>query len=303
MVQKVFLLAFYIFILDVIFFSLIVIFCKDRIKKYSPRLFFIELITILLIFGLPNLITFVLRLFNITELSDKINLTAVVIYGLTLILTAIIAIFGESIKTWTRHPELELKFEVTFPSVNLTTIGGCEYTPITATNNNFGIDERIKDYLYWKTEVFFDCYFYRLKILNTGNIDALNVQIMLNNCEKYDDVLKKYLPLNNFLPMNLCWSYHDNDKRTSIEDRIAPKMEKYCDLVHIINDNKNEMIFDTLLWVDANKKASNIFKKGRYKIELMYGASNFPTKSKIIEFEYTGNWDDKIKQIKIISTI
>ena len=122
---------------------------------------------------------------------------------------------------------------------------------------------------------------------------------MLNNCEKYDDVSKRYLQLNNFLPMNLCWSYHD--KRTAVEERIAPKMEKYCDLVHIINDKQDKMIFDTLLWVDSNHKASNIFKKGRYKIELMYGASNFPTKSKTFEFEYSGNWNDGIEQIKIIN--
>lgn len=301
MFQSFFFLAFYVFVLDVIFFSLVIIFCKDKIKKYSFRLFFVEVITIIFIFGLPRFIKFSINLFHITNISDKINLSAVIIYGLTLILTAIIAIFGDSIKTWTRHPNLELKFEVVFPSVNLTTIGGCKYTPITATNNNFATDPRIENCLYWKTEVSFDCYFYRLKIFNTGNIDAENVQIMLNNCEKYDDISKKYLPLNNFLPMNLCWSYHDNDKRTTVEERIAPKMEKYCDLVHIINDEQNEMIFDTLLWLDSNHKASNIFKKGRYKIELMYGASNYQTKSKIIEFEYTGNWSDGVEQIKIIN--
>ena len=31
----------------------------------------------------------------------------------------------------------------------------------------------------------------------------------------------------------------------------------------------------------------------------MFGASNYPTKTKYIEFEYTGNWSDGIKQIQI----
>lgn len=301
MMQKIFFLAFYIFILDVIFFSLVIIFCKDKIKKYSLRLFFLELIAVLLIFGLPSLVNFILYLFNITDLSNKINLAAVVIYGLTLILTAIIAVFGESIKTWTRHPELELKFEVAFPSVNLTTVGGYEYHSLANQNLGYQIPNNFASQLYTRTEINFSCYYYRLKLLNNGNVDAHNVQIMLNNCERYDEVSKRYVTLNHFLPMNLCWSYHDNDKRRTIEERIAPKMEKYCDFIHIINNNQNEMIFDTLLWVDSNHKTSNIFEKGRYKIELMYGASNFPTKSKIMELDFTGNWNDKIEQIKIIN--
>lgn len=299
MFQRFFFLAFYVFVLDVIFFSLVIIFCKYKIKKYSFRLFFVEVITIIFIFGLPRFIKFSINLFHITNISDKINLSAVIIYGLTLILTAIIAIFGDSIKTWTRHPELELKFDISFPSVNLTTVGGYEYQCLAHGNLGFQIKNNFASQLYTRTEVKFFCYYFRLKLLNNGNIDALNVQIMLNNCEKYDDVSKRYLQLNNFLPMNLCWSYHD--KRTAVEERIAPKMEKYCDLVHIINDKQDEMIFDTLLWVDSNHKASNIFKKGRYKIELMYGASNFPTKSKTFEFEYSGNWNDGIEQIKIIN--
>lgn len=290
----------YALLINIFFFSIMRIFCKDpAIKKIYFKLFIMEIIIFILYIVVPKIIIATNKFFSEWKRTEIIDFCSAVIYGLTLFVTAAIAVFGDKLKALSSHPNLQLDFELSFPSVNLTKIGGVNYVPLSEIEKNFSIDSELEKLLAWKQEVSFEAYFYRLKVVNQGNIDALNIQIMLSKCEIFDEKQSSYKSLDNFLPMNLCWSYHDNDKRTTVEERIAPKMEKYCDFIHIINDNQNEIIFDTLLWVDANHKASNIFKKGKYRIELMFGASNYPTRTKCIEFEYTGNWKDGIKQIQI----
>lgn len=290
----------YALLINTVFFSLMNIFCKDSTtKKIYYKLLITEIILFLLYITIPKICIVINNFFSKWEKTEIIDFCSAVIYGLTLLVTAAIAVFGDKLKALFSHPNLQLDFELSFPSVNLTKLGGVKYIPLSETDNGFGIDKELEKVLAWRQEVSFEAYYYRLKVANKGNIDALNIQIMLSKCEIFDEKQSSYKSLDNFLPMNLCWSYHDNDKRTTVEERIAPKMEKYCDFIHVINDNQNKIIFDTLLWVDANHKASNIFDKGKYRIELMFGASNYPTKTKYIEFEYTGNWSDGIKQIQI----
>lgn len=278
--------------LFVLVYVILVIICFESRNKIFFAIGTLIFISVLVFFLKKYIFTWL----GTQDSSDKIQICAVIIYALTLILSAIVAIFGDRIKKISSHPNLELYFENAFPSTNLTSVGGCEYTLLTHQNTNCSFPPQLE--LYTKTEVRFECYYYRLKLINNGNVDAENVQIMINKCERYDNVAKKYNGVNNFLPMNLCWAYHE--KRTPLEERIAPKMEKYCDFMHIINDHLNELILDTQTWVDSNGKDCNILEKGKYRVELMYGASNFETKKIIICFEYTGNWNDKENQIKII---
>ncbi|WP_407426888.1 hypothetical protein [Treponema sp.] len=202
-------------------------------------------------------------------MNDSNNVMAV-LQILTIIanfIIAFIAIFGEKIRNIFYKPELDISITALFPDCNLT---------------SFSSGQR--------------AFFFRLAVVNTGSVDANNVQVYLNNV-KIKGLDGNYSICNNVLPMNLMWSYQDNEPiKTSIAQVISPGMKKYCDFIYTV-ENSNCCTLCTEIPLFSYGIPSNYIARGDYIANIIVFASNSKPKSFDIQFEYKGFWSDNAKDI------
>ena len=202
-------------------------------------------------------------------MSDSNN-TMIILQIVTIVanfIIAFIAIFGEKIKNIFYKPELNISIKPLFPYCNLT---------------SFSSGQR--------------AFFFRLEIINNGSADANNVQVYLNNV-KFKGLDGNYNTCNHILPMNLMWSYQDNEPiKTSIAQVISPGMKKYCDLIYTV-ENSNNCFLCTEVPIFSYGRPSNWLDKGDYIANIIVFASNSKAKTFSIPFEYKGFWSTDAKDI------
>lgn len=133
-------------------------------------------------------------------------------------------------------------------------------------------------------EFHYPTFFYRLKIENETNRQAINVQLYLEHLRKKGSDKD----LDNFLPMFLRWSYTQQIQ----SDKIIHGMGRYCDFFHICK-NKKYLQFDCEENMSTNDMINNtIADPGEYEITLLLGAENSKTiKRYLINLEYKHPWD------------
>lgn len=183
------------------------------------------------------------------------------------LIIAFIAVFGERIKGLFYRPELNLSITSLFPDCNLTT---------------FSSGQR--------------AFFFRIAVANNGNVDANNVQLYLNSVKK-KSLDGCFSTCNNILPMNLLWSYQDNDpKKSSIAQIISPGMTKYCDFLYTI-ENTNNCFLCTEVPLLSYGLPTNWIDKGVYIASISIISSNSESKTFEIQFEYNGFWANNAEEI------
>ncbi len=153
-----------------------------------------------------------------------------------------------------------------------------------------------------------DCYYFRLRIKNNGEVRAEHVEVYAAELTKQVADGSFHL-VETFTPMNLVWS----NIGTTYLPAISPKMEKLCDLGHIIDPDKRKMVFDdnnpnlnvssseTTFSFDVEVKSytlGHVIEPGRYRLKLITGAANSKPIEKILEINLTGKWfDDERKML------
>ena len=186
---------------------------------------------------------------------------------------AFIAVFGERIKTFFYKPKLTISITSLFPDCNLTTDA------------------------YGKR-----AFIFRLAVMNQGSVDANNVQVFLNSVKK-KGLDGTYTTCNHILPMNLMWSYQDNEPvKSSIAQIISPNMKKYCDFIYTL-ENSSNCVMCTEVSLFAYGIPSNFINKGTYIANIIVLASNSKAKSFNIQFDYKGYWSSDAKEIIEIQSL
>ena len=137
-----------------------------------------------------------------------------------------------------------------------------------------------------------DCFFYRFKISVKSNT-AKNVTVFLK--ELYKNINGKKTSLDNFLPMNLVWSYKDlisDSKYRVCADYIYKDTDKYCDFC-MVKKNLSTTPKDAYLVIRgeyiglSNDTICNcIFENGFYEAVIVISADNCESITKTINFAF-----------------
>lgn len=137
-----------------------------------------------------------------------------------------------------------------------------------------------------------DCFFYRFKISVKSNT-AKNVTVYLK--ELYKNINGKKTSPDNFLPMNLVWSYKDlisDSKYRVCADYIYKDTDKYCDFC-MVKKNLSTSPKDSYLVIRgeyiglSNDTICNcIFENGFYEAVIVISADNCESITKTIKFTF-----------------
>lgn len=155
-------------------------------------------------------------------------------------------------------------------------------------------------------------YMFRLWVSNEGNYDrAEKVQVFAKKLEKLSADRKTFVPVNEFLPMNLVWSNTrtpTNPEGETFLEGISPhSMGKHCDIGHITNpvalvDLPEEQHTDvplgkTVLVLELEFRPfikTYLLPPGTYRLELIIAGVNALPVPKTLEITITGDWyEDK----------
>lgn len=179
--------------------------------------------------------------------------------------------------------ELQLVIKNDFPYRNKTIINEVRVRRRPKIDH----DENGMTKLFWEKtekEFHYPTFFYRLKIKNVTNKQALNVQLYLEHLRTKGSEQD----LDNFLPMFLRWPYTQQIQ----SDKIIQGMGRYCDFFHICK-SKKYLQFDCEENMATNDMINNtISEPGEYEITLLLGAENSKTiKRYLINLNYKQHWD------------
>jgi hypothetical protein len=227
-----------------------------------------------------------------------------------------IAVFQDKIRSWAWKPKLivnNLKIEKVL----------CKL-PVVETENQ----RAEKDFLLKKDDVI-DCYtyYFRTNVRNEGDTSAKNVEVIINEVEKYEN--NKWVYVNGFLSNNLIWSLSSPKGEVKIYcEYISPNTGQYVYIGHIYDPQYHRVeryaatfkeeypLFhvnnptECLICFDVSMKTYSqdfIIKPGKYKFKLTIGASNCKSISKTYELDFTGKWEvreeEMLKKELIITEI
>jgi hypothetical protein len=145
-----------------------------------------------------------------------------------------------------------------------------------------------------------DCYYFRIRVKNSGNQRAELVEVFAAELLKQQAV-GSFKKMGSFLPMNFVWAHI----KRPFFDAISPGMEKHCDLGHVI-EPANRAMFEgednpqlgipadkTIFSFDLEVKPftmSHLIPQGKYHLALQIAAANTEPVKKTLEITLTGNW-------------
>jgi hypothetical protein len=203
------------------------------------------------------------------------------------IAVAIAAVFQDKIRSWLTRPKLEASIDVEPPD--------CHKTSMVARSPQGQVIDRT------------DCYYFRIRVKNSGNQRAEYVEVYAAEVLKKqdDDTFKR---LDSFAPMNLVWSHVVKP----FFPAISRNMEKHCDLGHIIEPAKRVDFGEdspqlaipatrTFFCLETEVKPfhmGHLLPPGQYHLKLVIAAANAKPIEKTLEINHTGDWyDDEARML------
>jgi hypothetical protein len=206
-----------------------------------------------------------------------------------------IAIFQDWLRSIFSRPRLEVSISLNPPYCHKT-LRYLTYPPLAPDNQLYGKQFQA------------DCYYFRLRIKNNGDVRAEYVEVYAAELTK-QVADGSFQLVETFTPMNLVWS----NIGQSYLPAISPKMEKLCDLGHIIDPDKRKLISEenspdpngsaeeTTFNFDVELISSphgHVIEPGRYRLKFIIGAANSKPIEKTLEINLTGKWfDDERKML------
>jgi|GEM_PF-2097993 len=230
---------------------------------------------------------------------DQATAMATIFLGAATIFLAFVAALQDFIRGWLLKPELSVCIEMDAP----------DCTKISSL-----LPSITKD----KTSKSKDVYYFRFRVINSGNTDANNVEVYASELKKYKD--NGWEKKKTFLPMKLAWSH----VRLRSLPILSPHTERHCELGSIeqvdegeytlidLDDNDDEARLmrkmakmsadepitreNTLFELDVEsppRSYTHTFQKGRYHLLLVVSASNAKPVYVTLEINHLGPWFDK----------
>ncbi len=150
------------------------------------------------------------------------------------------------------------------------------------------------------TSIGADVYYFRLRIENTGNDAARDVQVYLAVVER-QKADKGYRAVARFSPMNLLWSIIRQPTLPILLPGMPPR---YCDFAHVTIPRLKMSSVEDLPEVDEHtpvlaldlevcpNNKGHLLEPGVYRFHLKLAASNHPVRDYTLEVDFKGIWFD-----------
>lgn len=199
------------------------------------------------------------------------------ISAISTLLLVVIAFFQDKIKLLWQKPKLEISFDM----------DSADAVIMPMKNSQTG-------------EIIGNGFWIRLKITNTGNYRAENVEVYLDNLERLNED-GKYNRVDSFIPLNLLWS------NLLIYEmlHINPSIPKHCDLCSMrwgkdfSKTEENRLMLETVVQPNNN---GSILIPGTYRLEILLSTTNSKVSKHRIELFFTGKVSmDKSEMIKNVN--
>jgi hypothetical protein len=150
-----------------------------------------------------------------------------------------------------------------------------------------------------------DVYYFRLRVENTGNDAARDVQVYVASVER-QRADKQYEPVKRFIPMSLKWAILGQPTLPILLPHMPPR---FCDFAHITDPGLKRSVAEDLpgvgekspvLGLDLESLPNNrghLLEPGLYKFGLKLAASNHPVREYTVEVDFKGTWFDDEDQM------
>ncbi len=158
-----------------------------------------------------------------------------------------------------------------------------------------------------KSDIGADVYYFRLRVENTGNAAARDVQVYLASAQR-QRADRQYEAVKRFTPMNLNWAIVGQPTLPILLPGMPPR---YCDFAHVtIPRLKMSSVEDLpevdehapVLALDLEVRPNNkghLLEAGVYRFGLKLAASNHPVRHYTLEVDFKGIWlDDEDKMFR-----
>jgi hypothetical protein len=198
-----------------------------------------------------------------------------IVAGGTLVLAAV-AVFQQTIRSWLYAPEFRVSAKTEPPD--------CVAVPFTLQDGTFVADS----------------VYLRIWVENTGNVTARNVEVYARDLRRRraDGTWER---VGSFPPMNLKWANVGGIYFPS----IAPDMGKHCDVGHIVDPARRNLLPEDPRGVDPTDRRAHvafdlmaapnhrghIVGPGEYHLEVVVAAENARPITRTIAISLRGTWD------------
>jgi hypothetical protein len=207
--------------------------------------------------------------------------------GIGTLVLATVAVFQDKIRGWFSAPQLDISIETAPPD--------CMAVPAFLTMEIDGKPRRIE----------VPSIYLRLLVRNSGNVTAENVEVYARELQQLSD--KRWERIRNFPPMNLTWSDIHSNIGGMYFPRIAPGMDKYCDIANILDPTprlpikKGLSVEETALTFQLVSRPNHnhhVVGPGEYRLEIFVAASNARPVQHWLRISLSGSWyDDENKML------
>ena len=216
---------------------------------------------------------------DVTSWNDPLVIATFCLVAATTLLAAVAAL-QDIIRSWIRHPALELTVRNAPPDSHKTQM---------RLFNAPGIPFRSVD-----------CYYLRLLVSNKGRSRATDVQVYADRLEKRN-AAGTYELVTRFLPMNLKWT----NGQGRIYLSLPAGAKRHIDLAHILDPGERHLVDTednpalnvptnrTLLSFDVEMQAFNLgylAEPGHYRPTLDVISEETRQRRHVIEIDHTRAW-------------
>lgn len=171
----------------------------------------------------------------------------------------LLGIMGDQVRKFLIRPVLDI-------SINTESREDCHKTYDNKSNPLYSFRFRIKN---------------MTTLVMAEKVEAIILKVFIKN----GPARLEYKKLN-FMPLNLCWSFHGTKSLT----KIQPKLCKFLDLGYL-EKNSTGVKFHFSTVFNPNNRI-NILDPGAYEVKIVFSASNMNPIYKNYYINFDGKWSD-----------
>lgn len=207
------------------------------------------------------------------------------------LLLAVVAVFQQQIHRWLRRPILRISTTNEPPDSHKTALTIRKGDQSTS----------------------YGCYYSLLRVENAGRLRAEQVEVFVSEILR-EEALGKWVPLKNFLPQRLLWSF----ERMPYLASLAPGTFAHCTLGHVLHpsgrqeasgEDPNQTNFwgkhvvtehETVFSLDVQFRSNNLsylLIPGKYKLRVLLASSQTKALTAEILVDLSGNWFDEEEEM------
>lgn len=141
-------------------------------------------------------------------------------------------------------------------------------------------------------------YYYNVRIENSGNVEARNIDIIIVSVKYKNSVVENEIPIKN---RHICLSDMDSGKilaPSMITEAILFSIENESLVQNVQNESKNNSNNSSCVLRIGNNKIKNEYYQGEIKLSIQVYCDGGYKDTRVIKIKWDGVWEDRLDDIK-----